>query len=247
MWHKPQLLDAIADLLFVAGAAALLFALLAAAARLPLLPVREVVVTEALKQTRRAEIERSLTGLVGGNFLAVNLDAIRGSLERLPWVRRAEVRRRWPATIELAIEEHVPVARWGEARSELVNGYGEIFAAAVASDLPVLYGPAGSSQEVLRRYRAFTAALAPLGHVPTQVLLSERLAWQVRLDDGMLIEIGREQPKSAVDSRLADFVTLYPAAVVGRKIAVVGADLRYPNGFALRLAAAPGIEGKGKQ
>lgn len=247
MWHKPQLLDAIADLLFVVGAAALLFAVLAAAARLPLFPLREVVVTDALQQTKRGEIERSLTGLLGGNFFSLDLDAIRASLEKLPWVRRAEVRRRWPAGLELRIEEQKPVARWGEARSELLNSYGEVFAAASPEPLPVLFGPAGSSQEVLRRYREFGATVAPLGRELRQVLLSDRLAWQIRLDDGMQIALGREQPKAPVEARLAAFVEHYPAAVAGRSGHVVAVDLRYPNGFALRLAAAPGIEGKGKQ
>jgi hypothetical protein len=36
-----------------------------------------------------------------------------------------------------------------------------------------------------------------------QVTLSPRLAWQLKLENGMLVDIGREQPKSPVGVRLA--------------------------------------------
>jgi cell division protein FtsQ len=75
-----------------------------------------------------------------------------------------------------------------------------------------------------------------------QVTLSPRLAWQLKLQNGMLVDIGREQPKAPVGVRLA---TVYRdlsgnGRQTGGRPAVV--DLRYPNGFAMRVAG----EGKGK-
>jgi cell division protein FtsQ len=129
MWHKPQLMTAVADLLLAAGAAALLVALGLGAARLPLFPLKEVVFAQELREVQRGEVERALSGLVRGNFFSVNLDSIRQSLEALPWVRRADVRRQWPSRIEVTIEEHTPVAFWGQATGQLVNSYGEVFSA----------------------------------------------------------------------------------------------------------------------
>ena len=67
-----------------------------------------------LKEVRRAEVERALAGLLRGNFFSVNVEAVRQSLERISWIRHAEVRRRWPSSLELRIEEHEPAAQWGE-------------------------------------------------------------------------------------------------------------------------------------
>ncbi len=72
--------------------------------------------------------------------------------------------------------------------------------------------------------------------------MSQRRAWRVHLDDGMVLELGREQ----VASRLARFLAAYPRtlAPLNRRIDYV--DLRYANGFAARIpelaAVAPGAK-----
>jgi len=157
MWNKPQLMIAISDLLFVAAAAVLLVSALVWSARLPLFPLREVVVTHELREIRRSEVESSLSGRLRGNFFSVNLEAVRQSLEQIPWVRHAEVRRQWPSRIEVSIEEHVPVAFWGQATGQLVNSYGEVFAASMTvspdEPLPILHGPVGLAPEMLGYYQ----------------------------------------------------------------------------------------------
>ena len=95
MWNKPQLLNTIADLLILAATAALLAAALVWLVRVPSLPVRQVVFAQELAHTRRAEIEQSLPGALKGNFFSLNLEAVRGELEKLPWVRKVELRRVW--------------------------------------------------------------------------------------------------------------------------------------------------------
>jgi len=74
------------------------------------------------------------------------------------------------------------------------------------------------------------------------LILSPRLAWQLKLENGMLVNMGREQPKSPVGARLQRFIEVYPETVAKRAIRPVVVDLRYPNGFAMKVAG----EGKGK-
>ena len=250
MWNRPQLMSAISDLLFLAGAAALLVAGAVWAARLPLFPLQEVVITQELSELRRDELEYTLAGHLKGNFFSVNLDALRASLEQLPWVRRADARRQWPGRIEVSIEEHLPVAFWGAATGQLVNQYGEFFAAPLskppANPLPVLTGPAGLAAEMLADFQQAETVLHTIGRWPKALNLSPRLALQLRLDNDMVVELGRQQLKVPVSQRLTRFVEHYPEllAVGGKRSAAV--DMRYPNGFALRFAAASANEGKGK-
>lgn len=252
MWHKPRLLLAAADLFWVAGALMLAAAAVIAVARLPILPIRQVVVANDLREVQRADVEQALQGL-RGNLISVSLEGVRGALEKLPWVRRAEVRRRWPATLELTLHEHHPVARWGDSTQQLVNAEGEVFYAtgsARAAALPVFSGPLGTAPEILARYRELKEALAPTGRSARLVVLTPRLAWQVRLDDGLGLELGREQAKSPIRERLRRFVEVYPVAVAARQPKPQVADLRYPNGFVLRaglaaVATAQGGEGQG--
>ena len=250
MWNKPQLMTAVADLLSVAAAAALLVAALVLSARLPMFPLRELVVTHSLREVRRAEVETALSGLLHGNFFSVNLDLVRQSLEQLPWVRHAEVRRQWPARIEVDIEEHVPVAFWGQATGQLVNTNGEVFAAAMSvppsETMPVLLGPVGMAPEMLGYYQQAVDMLKPIGRMPNSLTISPRLAVQLQLDDGMTVELGRVQSKAPARDRRQRFVEYYPSVIGVAKTRPSVVDMRYPNGFALRVAAAPVIESKGK-
>ena len=246
MWNKPHLLNAIADLLMLVASAALLAAAAVWLVRVPSLPVRQVEFAEALPHTRRGEVELVLPASLKGNFFSLNLEAVRDSLEKLPWVRKVEVRRVWPAKLEIDIEEHKPVARWGEGRGELVNSYGELFSAQIPDEegagLPMLFGPNGTAQEVLSYYGEFAAAFKAVGEKPVQVTLSPRLAWQLKLQNGMVVDIGREQAKAPVGVRLQRFIEIYPETVAKRAVRPAVVDLRYPNGFAMRVAG----EGKGK-
>jgi len=238
MWDNPRLLDALAGALtalaLVVFAAAALLMLL----RSPLFPLRAVELRGSLAHTTRAEVEEALRGRVDGNFFAVDLAEPRAALERLPWVRRVHVRRVWPDALEVTLEEHVAMARWGD--TGLLNQQGELFAGRGVRDLPLLAGPAGTEAEIARRFRRYSQLLAPLGAPLERLILSPRHAWQLRLADGLVIELGRDAPNDPVDARLARLVTAHAQTLgrLQRKHEYV--DLRYPNGFALRMPELKG-------
>lgn len=240
-WDRPVLVNLAADILFVLAIAGLTWAASVALQRLPFFPLRQVLVEGGVEQVTPAQLEQATRVALTGNFFTIDLDGARSAYEKLPWVRKAEVRRRWPDALELRLEEHRAVARWQQAdgESRLVNGFGEVFAAASEADLPVLAGPEGSAPRVLARYQEFERMLAVLGRKPQRVLLSSREAWQVLLDDGLVIELGRDEAKHAIGERLARFVThFHPAVERARLDNVRVADMRYPNGFALKPARA---------
>ena len=66
-----------------------------------------------------------------------------------------------------------------------------------------------------------------------RVVLSPRHAWQLRLANGLHLALGRDP--EAAELRLKSFVAAYPATLSpgGRRYESV--DLRYPNGFAVRV------------
>jgi cell division protein FtsQ len=193
-------------------------------------PLTRVEFRGALERTTRAELEKALPR-IAGNFFAADLAQVRASVERLPWVRQVAVRRAWPGRLEISVEEHVALARWGAAdeMSALVNTYGERFGGKTDQVLPVFIGPAGTQAEMARRYAKFTAIVAPLGTKIERVVLSPRHAWQLRLANGLHVALGRDA--DLAEERLRRFVAVYPT--VNNKNEYV--DLRYPNGFAVRV------------
>lgn len=238
MWDNPRLLNSAAGVLVALAALLLVYAGLQLLLRSALFPVREITVLGSFQHTGREPIERAARSGVSGNFFAADLGALRVALEQLPWVRRASVRRVWPDRIEVSLEEHVALARWGA--SGLVNTHGERFAAASLAPLPMLAGPGGTEAEVTRRYRQFSALLAPLGETPERVILTPRFAWQLRLARGLNLELGRDSAREPVERRLARFVAVYPRTLARIQRQHEYVDLRYPNGFALRVPELKG-------
>jgi cell division protein FtsQ len=193
-------------------------------------PLTRVDLKGTVLRTSTAELEAALPR-ASGNFFAADLGEIRARVERLPWVRHVAVRRVWPGRLEISIEEHVALARWGD--DALVNTHGERFLGKTQEALPSFIGPAGTQAEVARRYARFSTIVAPLGTKVERVVLSARHAWQLRLANGLHLALGRDP--EAAELRLKSFVAAYPATLsaAGRRYEYV--DLRYPNGFAVRV------------
>jgi len=244
MWDNPRLLNAAANALIALAVLIFAYAGLQLLLRSPLFPLREVVVVGEPTNASREEIAAALEG-VGGNFFAAELAEVRGRLEQVPWVRRVDARRVWPDRIEVRLEEHVAFARW--AAGGLVNSHGEPFAAVMDAAeqklLPLLEGPPGSEQELVRRYRRFAELLTPLGAIAEQVVLTPRHAWQLRLGEGayegLTLELGRDRAE-AVEARLSRFIAVAPDALSHMAMQNRHVDLRYPNGFAMRVAGWKG-------
>lgn len=236
VWHRPALLDLISDILMLLAAVGLGWALVTWFLSRPLFPLRELVVLTPPAHVTEAQLEYVARTAMRGNFFTIELDEVRNAFEKLPWVRRAEVRRRWPDGIELRLEEHQAVAFWTATESgdtRLVNRQGEVFTASSDALMPHFAGPQGSAGRLLERYQAYSQLLRPMGVGLAELMLSAREAWQLKLDNGLLILLGREQEKGALDARLLRFVNSWPELQQKVDLQIAVADLRYPGGFAL--------------
>lgn len=80
-------------------------------------------------------------------------------------------------------------------------------------------------------YRLFSEKLQPLNQSIAQISLSPRRAWQLRLENGVVLELGKDQ----VPQRLARFVEVYPYSLATLPAMPRYVDLRYRNGFAAYL------------
>lgn len=238
MWDRPEALNAIASALFGAAFLAVFYAAFVVTVRLPVFPLREVRVTTELVHVQRSEIEAVVRRELKGNFFTLDLARARMGFESISWVRKADVRRQWPDRLDVTLEEHVPLARWG--RKGLVNVQGEVFHAHFDGELPRFDGPDGTAKEMAIQYAYFRRTLERIGRAPVAVSVSPRRAWTIRLDGGTAIELGR----SDIEGRLARFVQSYEqaATLLGRRMQYV--DLRYPNGFAVRVPEIVRAEAK---
>lgn len=225
--------DRITNALYLGAGSLLVYALLAWLVSLPVFALHKLEVRGDLRHVGEDGIRLVAHRGVRGNFFTVELADVRTAFEKLAWVREARISRRWPDTLVVELIEHAPLARWNS--SELVSAEGEVFNAAATTDLPSLGGFEGSGREVTEAYRRFGELLAPLGLRIRELRLSPRRAWRLKTDSGMEIVLGRKD----AEPHLQRFVQQYQkiSERLGAPPAYV--DLRYADGFAVRLPRTP--------
>ncbi len=234
MWDNYRALNILANCLFTLVVLAAAAAISPSVINLPIFALKEVSITGTnktdgrFKYITREQINSLISSQIAGSFFTVDLDTISNAFEKLPWVRAASVRRHWPHSLEVKLEEHVVLARRGS--SELVNNYGEVFTATTNKRLPEFTGPVESSYEVSQQYVVFRKLLQPLQKNIAQLDFSPRRAWRIHMEDGVVLELGREQ----VETRLGLYVLAHEHIVLQFKEQVTYVDLRYPNGFSVR-------------
>ncbi len=185
--------------------------------------------------TLRANVAPKLAG----NFLTVDLESTRAAFEAVPWVRRAVVQREFPNRLKVVLREHQAVALWGqEGDSRLVNNFGEVFDAnpgdVEAQDLPLLNGPQGQAPLVLQAYQRLSPLFEELDAVLEQLQLTGHGSWRAQLDSGAVIDLGHGSlDELAVRTRRFIATVTQVSSRFGRDME--SADLRYANGYAVKL------------
>ena len=162
MWDNYRALNVLANSLFMFVVLAIVATLSPSIINLPVFALKEIKIIgdnngKDFKYVTREQISNLINRNKFGNFFTVDLDMIGSKFETLPWVRAANIRRHWPNSIEVQLEEHIVLARRGG--SELVNTYGEIFIATTNKKLPKFIGSAESSHKVSQQYLIFSKLL----------------------------------------------------------------------------------------
>lgn len=202
-------------------------------------PVGKLDVRAEFNHVSAEQIRAATQPLLDKGFFAIDLDQVRAAVEKLPWVERAEARKRWPDTIDLVVYERQPYARWGADR--LVSRSGGLFTVAGTAGLqglPLLSGPDDRLDDVLQFYADCVKEFSGSGLVIDAVTLSSRGGWKLDIASGAVIAVGRDDAKE----HLARFLDVWPSLVGAHPQPPAYIDLRYENGFALRWqvpAAAP--------
>lgn len=238
------------------------------------LPVEDVQVVGELKFLNKKAIEETVMRSVSGGYFTVDLTAVRDLLQYQPWVRNVSLRRVWPASITVTIEEQVPVAYWND--DGYINEAGEVFKPATVNttlNLPKLSGPEGQHDNVWKFMNQLYQEMALLDYEVTRLSLDDRRAWQLVIStapapsvasssditQGIEVKLGRFDTQK----RLQRFIGIVPSLIASQSVAATGKkgsddslmldtnkieliDMRYPNGFAVRMSNKDMLEKENK-
>ncbi len=194
------------------------------------LPVERVIIEGDVQHTSSAELEALVQPALAGGFLRTDLNELRTQLELLPWIFSAQVRRQWPASLQIEVVEQLPIARWGD--SGFLNHEGEVFQSnrvEGAVRLPLLSGPEGREAQVVASYQQLMKLLSPLELTVASLEMDARGGMRAGLGNGIELNIGDRD----LDQRVARFAAVYRASLAAQVEQVARVDLRYRNGLAV--------------
>lgn len=208
------------------------------------LPVNSVVISGEMPYTKRDEVLAAMNNVNLGNFFQVDVNEIQSQVSALPWVYSVAVRKQWPNEVKIYIVDQTPVALWNG--DFILNQFGKAFQAdnrKLTQALPQFFGPEGTELLALENFTNLNDLLEYRNLAIDELVLSERFSWQLTLNDGVMLNLGREERVK----RVQRFMDVYPLIKTHLedqlkkqnnhkkqlKQAVDYIDLRYDTGLAV--------------
>jgi cell division protein FtsQ len=193
-------------------------------------PIRVISMDGAFQRVSPGEVEKAVAPFTHDGFMSADLDRIQRAVESVPWVEHARVQRRFPNSLHVTVVEETAMARWGE--SGLLNTRGDLFVRQVShvpAELPRLSGPEGTESLVAQRYLSVSGRMLEAGMRIVALRLDERGAWEMDLDSGVTVRLGRRD----VEERFDRFIRTASQVISHRLNDINYVDMRYANGFAI--------------
>jgi cell division protein FtsQ len=190
------------------------------------------ITVEGQQHTTDAELTRALNAGPGSFMLAFDTDAAKERLEQVPWVKRAQVMRLLPSTLQVVIEERVPFAVWqSRGQTYVVDVEGAVIAPAVREaypNLPLVVGE-GAGKNAADLFET----LKPFDSVIKQMVAALRVGdrrWTLKLSSGVDVML----PDDGVADALKTLINLdRDRSLLQREIAAV--DLRLADRVSVRI------------
>ncbi|MDM8347553.1 cell division protein FtsQ/DivIB [Pseudomonas sp. sp1636] len=193
-------------------------------------PIAKISVEGDLSYISQQAVQQRIEPFAKASFFSVDLPGMRHELEQMPWIASAQVRRVWPDQLLVRLEEHLPIARWGD--EALLNNQGQAFAPKEQANyqhLPQLYGPKRAQQKVMQQYQVLSQMLRPMGFSVARLELRERGSWFLSTGQGIELLLGRDH----LVEKMRRFSAIYDKALKEQQTNIARIDLRYANGLAV--------------
>lgn len=185
------------------------------------------------RQTSEIDILDRL-GLDGWtSLIGFDAEAARERIATLPWVEGAAVRKIYPHTLEVRVEEREPFALWQQGNSlSVIERSGEViapFSGGKQALLPLIIGTGAPAKapdflEKIKRYPELAA------RVKGYIRVGER-RWDLKLENGITVKL----PEDDEDQAIAELVKLdRDNGLLTRDIAAV--DMRLSDRLVVELS-----------
>ncbi len=202
------------------------------------------------------QVQRVVENSLSGNYFSASLESIERHIRDMPWVFDASVRRQWPSTLIVDVEEVQPIAKWGDG--QWLNASGDLVVQENWDGvLPQLYGPDSMQQMVWQSFQHWHGMFAAHGLSLDRLEFDQRELWYLNLSltalaidrnasvsqpssDSLsgLNALPRAEVTMIVDNsdataRIERLIKALNSKLIAEFPSMKSIDLRYPNGFAI--------------
>ena len=196
------------------------------------MPITSIVISGETPYTVKNDILTIVEDLDLGNFFNVNVNDVQQNVSKLPWVYSVSVRKHWPNELKIYVVDQTPVALWNG--DFLINEEGKAFQADITRlkvPLPQFYGPEGTEILALENYNNLNKLLSFNQLSIDELVLSERYSWQLTLNDGVNLSLGREDRVERIQRFMDIYSTIKEKTKENQQVDYI--DLRYDTGVAV--------------
>ncbi len=190
--------------------------------------IKKILINKSLRYVEKNEVDTLLEQALKKDFFSLELNDVAQTVNHIPWVKSAQVKKIWPDTVLVNIQEQSPVARWGKA--QLISANGEVFAPGNLQDfdhLPHLIGNELQREEITRFYDQTTQTLRDSGLNISVLNMKSAFEWRIQFDNGLLVILSAKQGLE----RIKEFRAVYQKHISPKLENIAHVDLRYDSGF----------------
>jgi cell division protein FtsQ len=192
-------------------------------------PINSLKIEASYQYLSREKIQEIIAPYLAQSFLVFSERKLKNDFKKNPWVENIEIQKVWPDHVIVQIKERFPVAVWNNM---LLSEKGDLFKIDkmdLFADLPRFYGPQHQQTDVLHIYEKLSKLLLAQGLVIEKLRLRDNQAWEMILNNGVLIRLGKRD----MEERISRFCKVYPKLFAATFDRVSSIDLRYSNGIAV--------------
>ena len=194
------------------------------------------------------EIQQVIKSTLNGTTLSTDLKMMFELILNNPWVEQVVVRRVWPDTIVLKVQERRIIALWNN--KHLISEFGEL------TNIPMrdykklekklgcylirIEGPKDFLSKIITRAEQTNNLLTTINKQLLHLRLTEQFSWEGKTSGGMTLRFGGDDLQGPMQYRLENFTKSYPNLANKLEKKDTGlpeihyVDLRYAKGFAIR-------------
>lgn len=206
-----------------------------------MLPDAPIAINNAnLNPSQMAQLQQVLGKTAEGNFYRANLQDYQSRAEALPWVSQVDVKRDWQKGVVVNVIPRQAVAKFGSEK--LIDATGKVFTPADSDQMNTqkwmqLQGEPEKSALIMQQTEQVTKWFHPLDMKVQEVILTPRMTWLFRFDNGLRVLVDKE----GTSEKMYQLSILLQNQLKNKLAQIETVDLRYKNGMVLTWKHSPSV------